>query len=114
MVRRIFFWHSPVVGAVVFMLMTCAVLADEPLAENNLTTVCIPKLHKLGNSVYFYDCWRNSGNGMAVVSNFNNDSMLASGQLAAFFSSYIPVHRERQPDAKSLHAMYLNNLCSTG
>ena len=51
---------------------------------------------------------------MAVVSNFNNDSMLASGQLAAFFSSYIPVHRERQPDAKSLHAMYLNNLCSTG
>ena len=114
MVKRILFWQSPVLGAVIFVLMTCAVLAAETPDYNKLTSLRVSKLHKSWNSVYFYDCWRNSGNSMAVVNAFTHETVLASGQFAAFFSPDLPARWEQQPDAASLQALSWNNLCSTG
>lgn len=114
MVKRILFWQSPVLGAVIFVLMTCAELAAESPDNNNLTPLYVSKLHKSWNSVYFYDCWRNSGNSMAVVNAFTHETVLAPGQLAAFYLLNPPARWEQQAGAAGQQALSWNNLCSTG
>ncbi len=114
MVKRILFWQSPVVGAVIFILMTCAALAAESPDNDKLTPLYVSKLHKSWNSVYFYDCWRNSGNSMAVVNAFTHETVLSSGLLAAFYSPDFPARWEQQSAATGLQALSWNNLCSTG